>query len=193
MATQAKIDHVAELVEKIKKAQSVVLVDYQGISVNDETALRRKMREAGAEYLVTKNRLFKIALKEAGVEDSFEDILEGTTAFAFGYTDPVAPAKIVFDLAKDKWEEVRRKETLTPEGVVEQAKALYERYGFKDFKLKGGVLTGKRVEAEGVEALAKLPSRDQLLSMLLNSMLGPIRKLAYATVAIADKKEATAE
>ena len=117
MATQAKIDHVAELVEKIKKAQSVVLVDYQGISVNDETALRRKMREAGAEYLVTKNRLFKIALKEAGVEDSFE----------------------------------------------------------------------------GVEALAKLPSRDQLLSMLLNSMLGPIRKLAYATVAIADKKEAAGE
>ena len=59
--------------------------------------------------------------------------------------------------------------------------------------IKGGVLTGKRVEAEGVEALAKLPSRDQLLSMLLNSMLGPIRKLAYATVAIADKKEAAAE
>ena len=168
MATQAKIDHVAELVEKIKKAQSVVLVDYQGISVNDETALRRKMREAGAEYLVTKNRLFKIALKEAGVEDSFEDILEGTTAFAFGYNDPVAPAKIVFDLAKDK-----AKQNI--------------------FKIKGGVLTGKRVEAEGVEALAKLPSRDQLLSMLLNSMLGPIRKLAYATVAIADKKEAAAE
>ena len=170
MATQAKIDHVAELVEKIKKAQSVVLVDYQGISVNDETALRRKMREAGAEYLVTKNRLFKIALKEAGVEDSFEDILEGTTAFAFGYNDPVAPAKIVFDLAKDK------------------AKAKHN-----IFKIKGGVLTGKRVEAEGVEALAKLPSRDQLLSMLLNSMLGPIRKLAYATVAIADKKEAAGE
>ena len=170
MAPQAKIDHVAELVEKIKKAQSVVLVDYQGISVNDETALRRKMREAGAEYLVTKNRLFKIALKEAGVEDSFEDILEGTTAFAFGYTDPVAPAKIVFDLAKDK---AKAKQNI--------------------FKIKGGVLKGKRVEAEGVEALAKLPSRDQLLSMLLNSMLGPIRKLAYATVAIADKKEATAE
>ena len=170
MATQAKIDHVAELVEKIKKAQSVVLVDYQGISVNDETALRRKMREAGAEYLVTKNRLFKIALKEAGVEDSFEDILEGTTAFAFGYNDPVAPAKIVFDLAKDK---AKSKQNI--------------------FKIKGGVLTGKRVEAEGVEALAKLPSRDQLLSMLLNSMLGPIRKLAYATVAIADKKEAAGE
>ena len=167
MATQAKIEQVAELVEKIKKAQSVVLVDYQGITVNEETELRKKVREAGAEYLVAKNRLFKIALKEAGVEDSFDDLLEGTTAFAFGYTDPVAPAKLVFDLAKDK------------------AKAK------KDvFKIKGGVLTGKRVEATEVEALAKLPSRDQLLSMLLNSMLGPIRKLAYATVAISDKKEA---
>lgn len=167
MATQAKIEQVAELAEKIRKTQSVVLVDYQGITVNEETELRKKVREAGAEYLVAKNRLFKIALKEAGVEDSFDDLLEGTTAFAFGYADPVAPAKLVFDLAKDK------------------AKAK------KDvFKIKGGLLTGKRVEATEVEALAKLPSRDQLLSMLLNSMLGPIRKLAYATVAIADKKEA---
>ena len=68
MATQAKIEQVAELAEKIRKAQSVVLVDYQGITVNEETELRKKVREAGAEYLVAKNRLFKIALKEAGVE-----------------------------------------------------------------------------------------------------------------------------
>ena len=85
MASQAKIEQVAELAEKIRKAQSVVLVDYQGITVNEETELRKKVREAGAEYLVAKNRLFKIALKEAGVEDSFDDLLEGTTAFAFEY------------------------------------------------------------------------------------------------------------
>ena len=141
MATQVKKELVAELVEKIKKAQSVVFVDYQGIKVNEETSLRKQMRENGAEYLVAKNRLFKIALKESGVEDNFDEILEGTTAFAFGYNDPVAPAKAVKE----------------------------------------------------VEELAKLPSREQLLSMLLNSMLGPIRKLAYATVAIADKKEGSAE
>ena len=98
------------------------------------------------------------------------EILEGTTAFAFGYNDPVAPAKAVFDLAKTK------------------AKAKQD-----VFKIKGGYLTGKKVSVQEVEALAKLPSRDQLLSMLLNSMLGPIRKLAYATVAIADKKEGSAE
>ena len=143
MATQAKIDHVAELVEKIKKAQSVILVDYQGISVNEETALRRKMREAGAEYLVAKNRLFKIALKEAGVEDSFDDILEGTTAFAFGYDDVVAPAKVMNEVSKAN------------------AKA-------KIFNIKGGYLTGKRVSEAEVVALASLPSREQLLSMVLN-------------------------
>ncbi|QNM14729.1 MULTISPECIES: 50S ribosomal protein L10 [Fusobacterium] len=167
MATQAKIDQVAELTQKIKNSKSIVLVDYQGITVNEETELRKKVREAGAEYLVAKNRLFKIALKEAGVQDSFDDLLEGTTAFAFGYDDPVAPAKFVYDLAKDK------------------AKAKQE-----VFKIKGGLLDGNRVEMSEVEALAKLPSREQLLSMLLNSMLGPIRKLAYATVAIADKKAA---
>lgn len=167
MATQVKKEAVAELVEKIKKAQSVVFVDYQGIKVNEETALRKQMRESGAEYLVAKNRLFKIALKESGVEDSFDEVLEGTTAFAFGYADPVAPAKAVFDLAKAK------------------AKAKQD-----VFKIKGGYLTGKKVSIAEVEELAKLPSRDQLLSMLLNSMLGPVRKLAYATVAIADKKEA---
>lgn len=165
MATQVKKEVVAELVEKIKKAQSVVFVDYQGIKVNEETSLRKQMRESGAEYLVAKNRLFKIALKESGIEDNFDEVLEGTTAFAFGYADPVAPAKAVFDLSKAK------------------AKAKQDA-----FKIKGGFLTGKKVSVAEVEELAKLPSREQLLSMVLNSMLGPVRKLAYATVAIADKK-----
>lgn len=169
MATQTKIEQVALLAEKIRNSKAVVLVDYQGITVNEETELRKKIREAGAEYLVAKNRLFKIALKEAGVEDSFDDLLEGTTAFAFGFNDPVAPAKYVYELTKAK------------------AKAKQE-----VFKIKGGLLDGNRVNAGEVEALATLPSREQLLSMLLNSMLGPIRKLAYATVAIADKKEAEA-
>lgn len=170
MATQLKKELVAELVEKISKAQSIILVDYQGLRVNEETALRKEMRENGAEYLVAKNRLFKIALAEAGIADKFDDLLEGTTAFAFGYADAVTPAKVVFELSKAK---LKSKQEV--------------------FKIKGGLVTGKRVEANQVEALAKLPSRDQLLSMVLNSMLGPIRKLAYATVAIADKKEATAE
>ena len=162
MATEAKKQVVAELVEKIKKAESIVLVDYQGIKVNEETELRKQMREAGAEYIVAKNRLFKIALQEAGVEDSFDDVLEGTTSFAFGYEDAVAPAKVAYDFGKGK----------------------------EVFNIKAGFLSGKRVDTAEVEALAKLPSREQLLSMVLNGMLGPIRKLAYGLVAVADKQEA---
>lgn len=164
MANQAKIQAVAELVERINRAKSVVLVDYQGIDVKEETKLRRSLREAGGEYLVAKNRLFKIALEEAGVEDSFDDILEGTTAFAFGYEDVVAPAKEMNEVSKAK------------------AKA-------KIFNIKGGLLGKNRVSLEEVVELATLPSREQLLSMVLNGMLGPIRKLAYGVVAISDKKE----
>ena len=168
MANQAKVQAVAELAERIKRAQSIVLVDYQGINVKDETKLRKSLRESGGEYLVAKNRLFKIALKEAGVEDSFDDILEGTTAFAFGYDDVVAPAKVMNEVSKAN------------------AKA-------KIFNIKGGYLTGKRVSEAEVVALASLPSREQLLSMVLNGMLGPVRKLAYGLVAVADKKEGSAE
>jgi large subunit ribosomal protein L10 len=162
MATEAKKQVVAELAEKIKKAESIVMVDYKGVKVNEETELRKQMREAGAEYIVAKNRLFKIALKEAGVEDSFDDALAGTTSFAFGYDDAVAPAKIAYEFGKDK----------------------------KVFNIKAGCLGGQRVDTSEVEALAKLPSREQLLSMVSNGMLGPIRKLAYGLVAVADKQEA---
>ena len=168
MANQAKVQALAELADRIKRAQSIVLVDYQGINVKDETKLRKSLRESGGEYLVAKNRLFKIALKEAGVEDSFDDILEGTTAFAFGYDDVVAPAKVMNEVSKAN------------------AKA-------KIFNIKGGYLTGKRVSEAEVVALASLPSREQLLSMVLNGMLGPVRKLAYGLVAVADKKESAAE
>lgn len=166
MATEAKKQKVAELVEKIKAAKTIVLVDYQGINAKDDTTIKKQLREAGSEYLVAKNRLFKIALAEAGVEDKFDDLLEGATSFAFGYEDAVAPAKIAYEFGKEKKEL---------------------------FNIKGGFSEGKRVEVSEIEALATLPSRDQLLSMLLNGMLGPIRKLAYGVVAIADKKEAGEE
>lgn len=170
MATELKKQVIAELTEKIKKSDSIVFIDYRGLRVNEETELRKQIREAGSEYIVAKNRLFKIALKEAGVEDCFDDVLEGTTAFAFGYGDVVAPAKVTYELGKAL--------TLKKRDI---------------FKIKAGVLSGKRVEAAEVEALAKLPSREQLLSMVLNGMLGPIRKLAYAAVAIAEKKESAGE
>lgn len=161
-ANQAKKEAVAELVAKLKEAKTVVLADYRGLTAVEADELRKRSREAGVDYFVAKNRLFKLALEEAGLDSDFGTDLKGTTAFALS-SDAVAPAKIVFDF-----------------GVEKKGK----------LAIKAGLLEGKKVTAAEIEALAKLPSRDQLLSMVLNSMLGPIRKLAYATNAIIDKKEA---
>lgn len=163
MAKQSKVEVVTELTEKIKKAGSIVFIDYKGIKASEETALRKNIREAGAEYVVAKNRLFKIALKEAGVEDNFDDVLEGTTAFAFGYSDVVAPAKVSFKVSEEK-------------------KAI--------FNIKAGYLEGKRIDASKVEALAKLPSREEMLGMIAFGLLSPVRMLACGINAVAEQKEA---
>jgi len=159
MANEAKKQIVSDLAEKIKNSQTVVLVDYKGLSAVDADKLRATTREANVDYFVAKNRLFKLALKEAGVEADFDVELNGTTAFALS-SDVVAPAKVIYDFGK----------------VV----------------IKAGLVEGKKADATTIEALAKLPSREQLLSMVLNGMLGPIRKAVYGLNAIADKKEANA-
>lgn len=166
MANSKKIEQVAILKEKIEKAKSIVFVDYKGISVNQDTKLRKNMREAGTEYLVAKNRLFKIALKEAGVEDNFDDVLEGTTSFAISYEDAVAPAKVAYEFSKNK--EIAQKEI---------------------FQIKAGLLDGKRMAYEEVMALAQLPSREELLAKLFFVMKGPVSKLGYALNALKTKKE----
>jgi large subunit ribosomal protein L10 len=157
MANEAKKQIVAELAAKIKEAQTIVLVDYKGLSAAEADDLRSKTREESVDYFVAKNRLFKLALKEAGVDADFEEELNGTTAFALS-SDAVAPAKVVYDFGK--------------------------------LTIKGGLVEGQKADVATIEALAKLPSREQLLSMVLNGMLGPIRKLAYGVNAIVDKKEA---
>ncbi|MBZ4683163.1 MAG: large subunit ribosomal protein [Fusobacteriaceae bacterium] len=162
MANDAKKQIVAELAEKIKASQAVIMVDYKGLSAVEADQLRKQTREAGVDYFVAKNRLFKLALKEAGVEADFEEELNGTTAFALG-ADPVSPAKVIYEFGKAK-------------GDL--------------FNIKAGLVEGKKADVATIEALAKLPSREQLLSMVLNGMLGPVRKLAYAFNAIADTKEA---
>jgi len=161
VANQKKIDAVKVLREKIEKAKSIVFVDYQGITVNEDTDLRKKMKESGTEYLVAKNKLVEIALKEAGIEDDFKDVLKGTSSFAIAYDDVVAPAKIAYEFGKGK----------------------------EFFKIKAGLLDGKRMELNDVMTLAKLPSRDELLAKLLFVIKGPISKLGYALNALKTKKE----
>ena len=161
MAAQSKLDAVKQLTEKLKDAKAMVLVDYIGINVNEDTELRRKARETGIDYFVAKNRLVKIALQEVGVEANFDDLLEGTTSFALGYEDGIAPSKLVYDFGKT----------------------------LKDkFVIKGGMLDGARVDAATIESLAKLPSREEMLGQVAYGLMSPIRMLAVALSNLSEQK-----
>ena len=161
MPAQSKVDKVSILKDKIKEAKAVVFVDYKGITVNEDTELRRKARETGIDYFVAKNRLVKIALQEVGVEANFDDLLEGTTSFALGYEDGIAPSKLVYDFGKT----------------------------LKDkFVIKGGMLDGARVDAATIESLAKLPSREEMLGQVAYGLMSPIRMLAVALSNLSEQK-----
>ena len=156
---ETKAARVAELEEKLKGAASFVLVDYRGITVADDTVLRRSLREANVEYFVEKNTMLKRALHNIGMED-FDDVLNGTTAIAISVDDQTAPARILGEYAE--------KST-------------------GDFKLKAGCVEGEYFDEAKVMALSKIPSKDVLLAQLVGSLQGPIQKLAALLQAIVDK------
>lgn len=151
---------VAEIAEKLRTSKSAILADYRGLNVAQMTELRKKLREAGCEIKVYKNTLARRATAEVGLTE-LDPYLVGPTAIAFGPEDPVAPAKILAEFAK-------------------QNEAL---------ELKAGVVEGRVVGAEEIQAIAKLPSREGLLAMLLSVLQAPIRNFALAVKAVADKKE----
>ena len=151
---------VASLVEKIKNSPSGVLVDYKGITVEDDTKLRHDLREAGVEYMVIKNTMLRFALHNIGMND-FDNILEGTTAVAFSNDDQTAPARILGKFADTQDDK---------------------------FNLKAGFVEGIAYDQAGVMALSKIPSRDVLLAQLVGSLQGPIQKLAATFKAVADSK-----
>lgn len=161
MAAQSKVEAVKELTEVLKEAKAVVFVDYKGISVNEDTELRKNARENGVKYFVAKNRLFKIALKEAGFESNCDEILEGTTSFAVGYEDGIAPSKLIYEFSK------KVKDKLV---------------------IKGGLLEDKKVDVATVEALAKLPSREELLGQIAYGLLSGVRMLACGLSNLAEQK-----
>lgn len=166
-----KANKVAELKDLLSSSKGVVLVNYAGLNVADDTDLRKRMREAGIKYLVAKNTFLRIAAQEAGVE-GLDAYLEHNTAVAFSPEDPVAPAKILNTFSK-------KHEAL---------------------QLKCGVLSGKVISVEEVKALAELPSREELLAKLVGSMQaqisgavnvlqGVIRNFVYVVDAVREKKE----
>lgn len=159
-AIETKKVQVEEITEKFKAAASVVVVDYRGLTVGQVTELRKQLREAGVEFKVYKNTLSRRAAEAAGLE-GINESLTGPNAIAFSNEDVVAPAKIINEFAK-------KNEAL---------------------EIKAGIIEGTIASVEDVKALAELPSREGLLSMLLSVLQAPVRNFALATKAVADQKE----
>ena len=159
-AIETKTLQVEEITAKFQAAASVVVVDYRGLTVSQVTELRKQLREAGVEFKVYKNSLTRRAAEKAGVE-AINEFLTGPNAVAFSNEDVVAPAKIINDFAK-------KNEAL---------------------EIKAGIIEGTIASVEDVKALAELPSREGLLSMLLSVLQAPVRNFALATKAVAEQKE----
>lgn len=158
-----KAELVKEVAQKIEDASSVVLVDYLGLTVEQVTNLRTQLREANVEFKVLKNGIVRRAVAAANLE-GLDEVLVGPTAVAFSNEDAVAPAKILADFAKT-------------------ADAL---------EIKAGIIEGKVASKGEVEALAALPNRDGMLSMLLSVLQAPVRNTALAVKAVAEQKEEVA-
>ncbi|MEE1130082.1 MAG: 50S ribosomal protein L10 [Caryophanon sp.] len=157
---EAKQNLVQDIAGKFQAAASVVVVDYRGLTVGQVTELRKQLREAGVEFKVYKNTLVRRATEQAGFE-AINEVLTGPNAIAFSNEDVVAPAKIINDFAK-------KNEAL---------------------EIKAGIIEGNVSSAEDIKALAELPSREGLLSMLLSVLQAPVRNFALATKAVAEQKE----
>ena len=167
---QVKTQNVDEIKEKINKAQSMILVDYRGLNVEQITELRSQYRKAGVDYKVYKNSMMRFAFKDSGLE-GFNEFLKGPSAIAFGYDDPVAAAKVTSEFAKTN----------------------------EKLEIKAGIVDGKIIDVQEVKDLAALPSREVLIAQVLggfnapiqgfaNVLQGTVRGLVVALNAIAEKK-----
>lgn len=157
---ERKKSEVSELSSKIKTAKLVLLTDYRGISVEDVTKLRADLRKVNVDYKVIKNNITRRALDEANIE-GLEDVLVGPTAVILADEDYLEPLKTVYEYAKNN----------------------------ESYKIKGGVIDGKVMTTEELITLAKLPSRETLISMLAGALLGNISKLAVALDQVRVQKE----
>lgn len=159
-----KKEEVTKLANKIKEAKLVLLTDYIGINVEDVTTLRADLRKTNTEYTVIKNNITKRALAEAGIE-GLEDKLVGPTAVIMSNEDYLEPSKTIYEFTKNN----------------------------EYYKIKGGVIDGKVMTAEEIITLAKLPSKETLLSMLAGALLANIQKFAVAVDQVRIQKEENAE
>ena len=149
---------VQEIAEKIDGAQSIVLVDHRGLTVAQDTELRRQLREAGVTYKVYKNTMMNFAFKGTEFE-GLSDLLNGPSAIAVSKEDATAPARIIYEFAKTA----------------------------KNLEVKGGVVEGRVLDIKALEEVSQIPSRDILLGRLFGSMQSPVANLARVIQQIADK------
>ncbi len=143
---------VAELAEKMQKAAAGVLVDYRGLTVEEDTKLRAELRKAGVEYTVVKNTLTRFASQQIGF-DGLDPVLNGPTSLAMSFDDAVAPAKVLVEFAKKN----------------------------ENLEIKAGFLDGKLVSIDEIKSLASLPSKDVLIGKLLGSMMSPLQGFVNVT------------
>ena len=158
-----KKEEVSKLAEEFKTSKIILLTDYRGINVEDVTSLRNDIRNTNSKYRVIKNNITRRALREAGIE-GLEEQLVGPTAVITNSEDYLEAAKAIYNFTKDN----------------------------DYYKIKGGVIEGKVMTAEEIITLAKLPSKDTLISMLAGALLGNISKLAVALEQVRIQKEETA-
>ena len=157
---------VAELTEKLKTASSGVLVDYKGITVAEDTALRAECRKNELDYAVVKNTLVRFAINNVGLEE-MDSVLNGTTSMAISHGDPIAPMRVIAKFAKQ--------------------------FNGAKFTIKSGFMDGKVVDMATINALAAIPALPVLQAQVLGTMLAPITSLACVLKQIAEKDGAPAE
>jgi large subunit ribosomal protein L10 len=148
ISKEKKQELVKNYVEEFSRSQAAILTDYRGLSVAEINRLRNKMREAGSGYHVVKNRLVKLALREAGLPVP-EELLQGPTAIGYCYEDVIAPAKVLTEYTKES----------------------------KMLTIKGGILGDRVIDVEAISSLADLPPRDVLLAQLLSGVQSPMAGL----------------
>lgn len=156
---QQKKAQVEELAQKLKEAKSVILTDYRGLTVEQDTILRKALREANVDYKVMKNSIINFAAKDSNLE-GLSKYLEGPTAIAIS-SDPVAPSKVLVKYAKE----------------------------YEKLEIKAGVVEGNIVDLNAIKELASTPSREELLAKFIGSLQSPLYGLAAALNAIAEKQE----
>lgn len=157
---EQKQQHVDVITEQLKNSVSTILVDYRGLTVAEVTELRKQLRDAGIEFKVYKNTMTRRAADSLGLSE-LNEFLVGPSALAFSNEDVIAPAKIINNFAKEH----------------------------EALEIKAGVIEGSYVPVEDVKAIASLPSREGLLSMLLSVLQAPVRNFAYAVKAVGEDKE----